>query len=287
MHTAPPPVKPVPEPGLRPRRRLWRLDPAALDPQFPFEWVRHGRRWRRGWWRFALALLLMAAGVALSIGIINNEDDSSDALAVIVTAALFTFGLVASGVRASRHYQWRDKRTGQPVERTALRLVGDERVAFDVMNEIHRQSIGGPMAWRPLTDGKPWKTKRRRARIEGVVIINVYAPARELHPAAVTAPALVTARAVPKPRFGEITPLVLPPQVVQLNWAHMVLAAALGTSAFVDGGTSGGGYSDSNAFSSKDDWKCDDGSEDGGDCSDSGDGGDSGGDGDGGGDGGD
>lgn len=270
-------IRPVPEPdGLR-RQQLWRLDPAALDPQFPFERVRNGRRLRRGGWHFFLALAIGTVAALILIGSLRDGEAPSDVTTVGIVGLVFALLIAVMGLRASRNWQWQDKHSGQPIERTALRLVGDERVAFAVMDEISRQSSQGPIAWRPLTDGQPWKKKRYRARLRGVVIINVYAPARDLHPAQVAAPALVTARAVPTPGSGEPVPQVLAPQVVNLNWAYMVLAAALGTSYLGDGGSTSGGYS------FNDDWKCDDGSTDGGDCSDTGDGGDGG---DGGGDGG-
>ncbi|WP_125107659.1 hypothetical protein [Gulosibacter massiliensis] len=273
-----PPVRIVPEPHDTTQKRLWRHDPSALDPAFPFVRVRAGMRWGRMILPVLFGVPALVLGVGFVISIIGGGSrEDVGALPIGITMAIFGLLIALGGISAARNWQWRDRHTGLPVERIALREAGDVPRAIGLMQEIHRQSTLGPSAWRPLTDGRRWRAWRRAAADEaGTITITIYgAPGASPH----TPPAYVTARVRPVlESVGTRKAYLLPAQWVHPSWAAVAIAAAMGSGA---AGTDGGGGS----TTAQDDWKCDDGSADGGECSDSSDGGDSGGDG-GGGDGG-
>ncbi|MBN6777572.1 hypothetical protein JRG19_03275 [Pseudoclavibacter alba] len=247
-------------------RRVWRLDPNALEPNFPYARTPGGRRYGSLIGAGIVALVVVAtifrvAHEVFSPSIVGGGRHLSVIVAILISVPTVVFiGLL--GWAGTRRWRWIDRATGRETQRVSIRRPGDVDQAVRMQRIIMGQAAGDPRApalaaMPPLVQGE--RPPRRGAE----VCISVYVPdARALQPVCL----VTTAVAVPElVKQGNM--IVLPRFTVNRMWADHILATTAASVA--------AGASSSSSDGSDGGWHCDDGSASG--CGDSG-GGDSGGD---------
>lgn len=240
-------------------RRVWRLDPNALDPAFPFARASAKRRYGSliGAGIVALAVVAGIFGATHEIlparfiggsGIFTNMIAALISLPLVVLIAVF-------GWRGTHRWCWIDRATGLEAQRVSIRRPGDIDQAARMTGVVHARAAGDPRA-PSLVTLPPLVPGERLPRPGAEVCISVYVPDAR----AFRSPCLVTTAVLVPELTKRGQAIVLPQATVNRAWAEQLLISATtgvaGTDMLASGDAAGSG------------WYCDDGSASG--CGDSG-----------------
>lgn len=255
---AQPTVRSIACPNERDARRIWRLDPAALDPGFLYARVPGGRGCASLCGSVIVAVIVVAGIYGLASSLFSTEGLGGSNLLPIIVGIFVSMPLVMVilflGWRGARRRRWVDRWTGLEARRVSIERPGDIDQAARMVRVLMWQAVGDPRA--PALHEIPLVAPGERAPRAGAQVkISVYVP----NVRATRVPCLVTAFVMRSQGARRGEAFVLPPVTVNRVWAKGLLAATVAGVAGNDVIVSGDGAGS--------DWHCDDASASG--CSDS------------------